>query len=109
VRCLAARPPQPIWRRCRCRVSLWRAKGGNRMSKAGLVAAAAVLALMAAGAQAAPQRNDKVFAAVEANRAGALDLLKQIVNIDSGTGDVAGGTKVAAVLEAQLRALGAAI
>jgi glutamate carboxypeptidase len=64
---------------------------------------------MAAGAQAAPQRNDKVFAAVEANRAGALDLLKQIVNIDSGTGDVPGGTKVAAILADRLKALGAAV
>ncbi len=62
-----------------------------------------------AGAQAAPQRDEKVYAAVAANRAGALDLLKQIVNIDSGTGDVAGGAKVAAILGARLKALGAAV
>ena len=62
-----------------------------------------------AGAQAAPQRDEKVYAAVAANRAGALDLLKQIVNIDSGTGDVAGGAKVAAILRDRLKALGAAV
>ena len=44
-----------------------------------------------------------------ANRAGALDLLKQLVNIDSGTGDVAGGAKVAAILAPRLKALGAAV
>ncbi len=79
------------------------------MSKAGLTAGAAALALMVAGAQAAPQRDDKLYAAIVANRGGALDLLKQIVNIDSGTGDVAGGTKVAAMLAARLKALGAAV
>ena len=71
--------------------------------------ACAALAVMAASAQAAPQRDEKVYAAVEANRAGALDLLKQIVNIDSGTGDVAGGAKVAAILAGRLKALGAAV
>jgi glutamate carboxypeptidase len=76
--------------------------------KTGFLACAA-LAIMIAGAQAAPQRDEKVYAAVAANRAGALDLLKQIVNIDSGTGDVAGGAKVAAILGARLKALGAAV
>ena len=76
--------------------------------KAALMACAA-LAVTVAGAPAAPQRDEKVYAAVEANRAGALDLLKQIVDIDSGTGDVAGGTKVAAILAARLKALGAAV
>ena len=72
--------------------------------------AAGALALVLAGAAvAAPHRNDKVYAAVEANRAGALDLLKQLVNIDSGTGDVAGGTRVAAVLAERLKALGAEV
>ena len=76
--------------------------------KTGFLACAA-LAMMIAGAQAAPQRDEKVYAAVAANRAGALDLLKQIVNIDSGTGDVAGGAKVAAILGARLKALGAEV
>jgi glutamate carboxypeptidase len=78
------------------------------MNKARLTAGAAILALtFTIGANGAPHRNDKVYAAVEANRAGALDLLKQIVNIDSGTGDVEGGVKVTAVLADRLKALGA--
>src|ERR1700761_9814704 len=72
-------------------------------------AALAALTMMNAGAGAAPQRDEKVYAAVTANKAGAIDLLKQIVNIDSGTGDVAGGTKVAGVLTERLKALGAAV
>jgi hypothetical protein len=64
---------------------------------AGAGALMLVLASVAA-AQAAPHRNDKVYAAVEANRGWAIDLLKEIVNIDSGTGDVDGGTKVESVL-----------
>ena len=72
--------------------------------------ACAALAVMAASAQAAAaSRDEKVYAAVAANRAGALDLLKQIVNVDSGTGDVAGGTKVAGILADRLKALGAAV
>jgi len=55
----------------------------------------------------AQQRNDKVYAAVQANRAGFLDLLGQVVNIDSGTGDVAGGARITALLDARLKALGA--
>lgn len=61
-----------------------------------------VLALPAAAAP----RNDKLYAAVEANRAGFLDLLSQIVNIDSGTFDEAGGDKVLALLTQRLTALG---
>ena len=53
--------------------------------------------LLALPVQAAP-RDNKVYAAVQANRAGFLDLLGQIVNIDSGTGDVAGGAKITALL-----------
>jgi glutamate carboxypeptidase len=48
-----------------------------------------------------------VYKAVEANRAGALELLKEIVDIDSGTGDVDGGAKVEATLAPRLTALGA--
>ena len=67
---------------------------------------AATCVVLAASANAAP-RNEKVYAAVEANRAGALDLLREIVNIDSGTGDIEGGNKVAAILAARLTAIGA--
>jgi glutamate carboxypeptidase len=62
-----------------------------------------------ASAQASPHRNDKVYQAAMNDRAGALDLLKEIVDIDSGTGDAAGGTQVEAVLAGRLRALGAAV
>jgi glutamate carboxypeptidase len=72
-------------------------------------AAPAVLLLaVVCGAQAA-SRNDKVYQAVQANRATALDLLKEIVNIDSGTGDIEGGAKVEAVLAARLTQLGAEV
>jgi glutamate carboxypeptidase len=71
------------------------------------VFAIAFTLLSCASAQASPHRNDKVYQAVMTNRAGALDLLKEIVDIDSGTGDVAGGTQVEAVLADRLRALGA--
>ena len=78
------------------------------MIRRALAAGAAVLALGAIQpASAAPARNEAVYKAVEANRPWALDLLKEIVNIDSGTGDVEGGRKVAAVLSARLKALGA--
>lgn len=62
-----------------------------------------------AGAWAAPHRNDKVYDAVMANRAGAVDLLKEIVDIDSGTGDAEGGAKVNAVLADRLSAIGAEV
>jgi glutamate carboxypeptidase len=71
------------------------------------VFAMALTLLGCASARASPHRNDKVYQAAVTNRAGALDLLKEIVDIDSGTGDVAGGTQVEAVLAGRLRALGA--
>jgi glutamate carboxypeptidase len=55
----------------------------------------------------AASRDDKVYAAVQANRAGFLDLLGRIVNIDSGTGDVAGGARITALLANRLKAIGA--
>ena len=66
------------------------------------------LALLWGGAaDAAPKRDETVYQAVEANRAGALELLKNIVNIDSGSGDVAGGKRVEELLATQLKASGA--
>ena len=56
-----------------------------------------------------PVRDARVHAAVESNRAAAIDLLKEIVNIDSGTGDIAGGNRVLEVLTPRLTALGAEI
>jgi glutamate carboxypeptidase len=71
------------------------------------LAAPAMLALVVEGNALAAARNEIVYQAVEANRSLALDLLKEIVNIDSGTGDVEGGAKVEAVLATRLRQLGA--
>jgi glutamate carboxypeptidase len=54
-------------------------------------------------------RDAKVWAAAEAARADQLELLKTVVDIDSGTGDAAGGNAVAAVLIPRLKAIGAEI
>src|SRR5437879_11654182 len=78
--------------------------------KLGFIAACAALALVAASAaQAAPKavaKDAKVWAAAEAARPDQLKLLEQVVNVDSGTGDVEGGRKVAGILAARLKALG---
>ena len=57
----------------------------------------------------APKRDAKVWAAAEAAQPAQMKLWEQVVNIDSGTGDVEGGRKVAAVLTAELKALGATV
>jgi glutamate carboxypeptidase len=75
---------------------------------AGVVSACLSLAL-ATAAEAAPQKDEPVYQAVETNRAAALELLKNIVNIDSGSGDVAGGKQVEEILAAQLKSSGADI
>jgi glutamate carboxypeptidase len=72
----------------------------------------ATLLCMAALSQSdcrAAVKDSKVLAEAQAVRARQLQLLEQIVNIDSGTGDFAGGTKVAAVLIPHLQALGMSI
>ena len=58
---------------------------------------------------ASAHRDDSVYRAVQADRAGALDLLREIVNIDSGTGDVAGGTQVETLIAGRLKTLGAEV
>lgn len=65
--------------------------------------------ILGAAAYAAPHRDESVYQAVEANRAGALDLLKSIVNVDSGSGDVAGGKRVEEILAARLQSSGAEV
>jgi glutamate carboxypeptidase len=72
----------------------------------GIVAAISTL-LSGGPADAAPRRNEAVYQAVEAHRAGALELLKSIVNIDSGSGDVEGGKRVEEILATRLKASGA--
>jgi len=72
--------------------------------------AAAALALPAlALAGSAAQKNARVLTAAQSARAAQLQLLEQVVDIDSGTGDVEGGRKVAAVLIERLKALGMTI
>ena len=72
--------------------------------------AAMSLALLAVGpGVAATKRDAPVYRAVEASRTAALDLLKAIVNIDSGSGDVAGGEQVESLLARRLKAAGAEV
>ena len=58
--------------------------------------AIAIVCLIAAdvSSSAAAHRDEAVYRAAEAHRASALDLLKTIVNIDSGSGDIAGGQRI---------------
>jgi glutamate carboxypeptidase len=73
-----------------------------------LMAAGAALVLTGA-AQALPKpqpKDAKVAAAAQAARDGELKLLEQVVNVDSGTGDVEGGQRIAEILIPRLQALG---
>ncbi len=67
--------------------------------------AALVAAAMPAAAK-TPPRDAMVWGAAERLRPAQLQTLEQVVNIDSGTGDVAGGRKVASLLVPRLKALG---
>jgi glutamate carboxypeptidase len=75
-----------------------------------LVAAAPVLVAPAAQAASMPKapvaRDAKIWTAAQAARESQLALLQQAVNIDSGTGDAAGGNKVADLLAPRLKAMG---
>jgi glutamate carboxypeptidase len=62
--------------------------------------------LPAVAAQKAPALDARLWAAAKAVSGPQLQLLESLVNIDSGTGDVEGGRKVAAVLVPRLQALG---
>jgi len=70
------------------------------------MAAAAAMLLAVAAVCGASTRDSKVLAAAQAARSAQLQLLEQVVNIDSGTGDVDGGRKVAGVLIPRLKSLG---
>lgn len=74
-----------------------------------LATAVAMIAGAAGAAPAKPARDEKVWAAVQAATPDQLKLWESIVNIDSGTGDVEGGRKVAAILTERLKALGATV
>ncbi len=71
-----------------------------------LVGAAALLSLPVQAAPAPPAKDAKVWAAAEAAKPAQLKLLEQVVNVDSGTGDVEGGRKIAAILSERLKAMG---
>ena len=73
------------------------------------VLAATGLALLMGPVGAATKPDEKVYSAVEAHRDGALDLLKSIVNIDSGSGDIGGGEQVESILTPRLQAAGAEV
>src|SRR6185437_14053245 len=73
------------------------------------LAASAALIFFAGAAQAAGQRDNAVYRAVEASRPGVIELLKRIVDVDSGTGDITGGERVETILSAPLRAAGATV
>jgi glutamate carboxypeptidase len=80
----------------------------TRQITRGLVCA--VIALAVGGAAfAAPRRDEAIYRAVETSRAGARELLRDIVNTDSGSGDVAGGRRVEEILDARLQASGAQV
>ena len=71
--------------------------------------AAASLAVLAGVANGAGKRDEPVYRAVEARRAGALELLKSIVNIDSGSGDIPGGERVESIVAERLKSIGAEV
>ncbi len=71
--------------------------------------AAVAALLVSSGPALAAGKDVKVWAAAQKAHDAQLDLLKQVVNIDSGTGDIEGGRKVAGVLIPRLKALGMTI
>ena len=75
---------------------------------AGIVFAAMTLVLGRPG-YTAPHRDEAVYRAAEASRGYVLDLLKSIVNIDSGSGYIAGGKQVEEILAARLQSIGAEV
>jgi glutamate carboxypeptidase len=73
-----------------------------------LATAVGLVAISLAGTGAAAP-DPRVWAAVQAAQSGQLDLLRQIVDIDSGTGDAPGANKIQAILGERLKALGATL
>ena len=73
----------------------------------------AILMFVTAGSALAagkpPVRDAKIWAAAEGARVEQLKLLEQVVNLDSGTGDVEGGRRVAGILIPRLKALGMSV
>ena len=68
------------------------------------LASSVVLSLAAGAAKAAPDA--KLLAAANAQQAAVIDTLKSLVTIETGSGDVEGLAKMAALLDDRLKALG---
>lgn len=81
---------------------LWTAKASFA-----LVLASAVAPSVPAAA--AATRDGRVWALANQHRSEQLNFLAKLVNVDSGTGDVEGGRKVAEILSQELRAVGAQV
>jgi glutamate carboxypeptidase len=75
------------------------------MTRAAMMAALLAAVAMPAAAK-GQSRDAKAWAAAERFRVAQLQTLEQVVNVDSGTGDVPGGRKVASLLVPRLKALG---
>jgi glutamate carboxypeptidase len=71
-----------------------------------MLATAAMLGTGAAAAAPAPGRDARVLAAAQGARDGQVALLREVVSIDSGTGDAAGGNRVQDIVAARLKAIG---
>jgi glutamate carboxypeptidase len=84
---------------------------GMAMARAWIAALAmtAACGLLGASRAAESVRPDPLYGAAQALRMEQFDLLKTLVNIDSGTGDVEGGRKVATALIPRLKAVGAEV
>lgn len=84
-------------------------RGEAAMVGGKLGAAAAGVALLAAFPAVSATRDDALHRACTLAREGQLQLLRSVVEIDSGTGDAAGAGRVHAVLIPRLKALGAEV
>jgi glutamate carboxypeptidase len=86
----------------------WRDEGWKkmRMNSAVLLVLAPIACAAASAAPRPAAKDARIWAAVDRVRPEQLRLLEQVVNVDSGTGDVEGGRKVAALLVPRLEALG---
>src|SRR6202050_5844546 len=73
-----------------------------------MLAAVAFLTI-ANTATAIEKPNSKVLAAAKACEPSARSLLQQLVQIDSGTGDVAGLAAISGILKTELEGLGASV
>jgi glutamate carboxypeptidase len=75
----------------------------------GLVSVMPVFALVLPGltyVADAAEKDARVLGAAQAVHAAQLQLLEEVVNVDSGTGDVEGGHKIAGILVERLKAIG---